>query len=82
MERVEVKQPSFMLAHRYDEPSQSLTIEFKDGRRWTHAKVPADLYREFLLSDFPMLFWAVRIRQARDGEAGQPLYPLIKRAAS
>lgn len=77
MERVEIS-AGFLAAHRYDELSQSLTIEFRDGRKWTHANVPPDVYEELRTTDLPMLIWAVKIRQPLDVNL-QKKYPVVNR---
>ena len=74
MERIEVEQ-GFLAAHRYQPSAKLLTVEFRDGRTWTHSEVPPEVYEALKVADFPMLFWAVHERQAmRDG---QKLYPLV-----
>jgi KTSC domain len=78
MERIEIPAPSFMAAHRYDELSKSLAIEFRDGRVWIHSNVPPDVYEQLRTSDFPMLTWAVNIRQALAENGHEKRYPVVK----
>jgi KTSC domain len=68
----------YMTGHRYVETGGLLTVTFKDGRQWTHSGVTSDLYAALKESDFPMLFWATKIRQAT-GEGGHKLYPIVRR---
>ena len=71
-----IKNGGMITAHRYDELSGMLTVEFKDGRAWTHTGVPQILYEQFTASSAPMAFWAVAIRQAAQGM--QKLYPVTR----
>ena len=43
MERIEVEQ-GFLAAHRYQPSAKLLTVEFRDGRTWTHSEVPPEVY--------------------------------------
>jgi len=78
MQRVEVSPDrlgsQFFKAYQYDELGQTLEIEFADGRRCVHSRVPADLYRDFHESREPGRFWAAAIRDA--SKDGQPSYPM------
>lgn len=77
MERIEVSH-GFIVAHRYFELQKELVIWFRDGRKWTHADVPQELYKRFSESPNPMGFWAIQIRQARVNDAEPKSYPVIR----
>ena len=78
MQRIEVAKPSFISAYRYDEIAKSLTIEFRDGRKWTHANVPESLYKQFSESPHPFGFWARGIRQATGADQGNKSHPVVR----
>ena len=76
MERVAIEH-GFMSAHRYFEIQKMLTIEFRDGRKWTHGNVSREVYEELRDSEFPMLTWAVKIRQPLAENGRDRLYPVV-----
>lgn len=53
---------SMLNGQHYDAGTQTLTVEFKNGTRYSYAGVPADKYEAFSGAASPGGFFAAKIR--------------------
>lgn len=62
------RRSSYIAETEYDQPNESLTVEFTDGSRWNYQGVPRGIYTQLITSASIGRAFHALIRDSYDGE--------------